>query len=409
MKKSVPRISKLQYCLKLAKRCANKGVLEIEKKLIDGKFYEVPKDAYVVIFKYREEEEEIRRLLTRRYVSPEKRREKTKGKYLVGIASELIKTLHRWKFLHKIGSTYECSQDFKLMGKVRKTKAKEILLKKILNHEPLFTRFLFTLRDSSLREDGEVKSGAVYCNQVFMKNLETNPVSLDVLCAWGNFFGLSYDHKIEIDGKVQRKLFLTCSIAYVHEVLEFLKSVPSKFEKTFLVHKERWSSYKTESILNFLMRLNIAKKIGSMYYLTESHFDTEKLIALAKTKGIILSGNGGLPFFIAKNIVNEESFKKAVIECYKGILSEAGVYAPISVWIEELRAATCEKLRIPAETFDSLLIKLYERYMEYVWLIGASRAMRQAAAKGRHIVSGKPLKYKEKYFSFVTLVWEKME
>jgi len=408
MKKSVPRISKLEYSLETAKRCCSKGFIEVEKRKIDGETYEVPKDIYEVIFEYRKEEEDLRRSLTRRYVSPEEEKERTRGKYLFGISLELVNTLHRWGLLYQMGNAYQCSEEFMQMGKGSEEKAKTILLKRVLQHEQLFSRFLLTLRDSSIH-DNENSYGQTYCEKDFMERIGTNRVSLDVICSWGYFFGLTYDYKTEKDKTVKRKLILTCFIAEIGEILEFLTHAPSIFGPESVLETMKWPCGKMESVLHFLTKLGVVEETDRKYKLTSRFHKTEELISLAKNAEILLLDSGEKSIVAVKNIVNEQDFKEAVLGSYKKILARLDVYAPISVPIEELRAETCENLRISGESFDSLLIKLHEKYKEYVWLTGASQAMRQLAAKEKHVISGKPLKYNDQYFSFVTLVWERIK
>lgn len=407
MKKSVPRLSKLQYCLELAKKCLEKGFLKIERRIIEGRLYEVPKDAYEVIFEYRKEEEDLRAILAHRYVSPEKRKRTTRGKYLLGIASELVATLHRWKLLYKVGNVYECSEGFRQMGRKNRQEAKRILLRKVLIHEPLFSRLLLTLRDSSLHEDHETEFGATYCNEIFMSSLDTNPVSLDVLCDWGEFFDLSYDYKIEIDHNVRRKLILTCLVATVDDILESLAAFPTVFEKATVLDMTKWPVFRMESVLHFLIRLGIIEKVGNKYHqVTGDIFNSKQLIDLAKKERVLLVEKGRQSLLIEENRVDLESFKEAVLKCYRRVLAGVDVYAPIAVSIDELRSETCRELRISREIFDRLFIKLYQQYKEYIFLVGASRAIRREVAKRQHVVSGKPLKYENQYFSFVTIVWE---
>jgi hypothetical protein len=242
-----------------------------------------------------------------------------------------------------------------------------------------------------------------------MHKIETNPVSLDVICNWGEFFGLTYDYKIEKNKKIWRKLISTCFIAEIGEILEFISHVPSQFEYPLILETVRWPRGKIESTLHFLSKLGIAEITNGKYILTEKTFDFQEMILLAKGSGVLFLENGDKSILIADRVVSEQNFKEAVLKSYKEILAELDVYAPISVSIAELRAETCEKLRISGGSFDSHVIRLYEKYKENVWLTGASQTVRQRASREEHVLSGKPLKYENRYFSFVTLVWEKIE
>ena len=287
------------------------------------------------------------------------------------------------------------------MGERSEQQAKEILLERILQHEPLFSRFLLTLRDS-FTSDVEMSHGESYGTKDFLDRVGTNLVSMDVIRSWGYFFGLTYDYKLQVEKTVLRKLILTCFVAKTSEIIEFLANAQSGFAPKILDTLE-WNPNKKEAVVNILLKLGLNRNSERTRNLM-----IKDINSLARSSGVILFDREEKSILLARRTVGSQDFKKTVLESYRKILADLGVYAPISVPIEELRAETCEKLHISGELFDSALIGLHEEFKEYVWLVGASRAMRRRAAREKHIISGKPLKYNNQYFFFVTLVWEKI-